>query len=118
MSCLFNSMSYFLPISSEQIRSEICDYLAANRTLIDGIETRLILDMDGGADYVAKMRSTSTWGGGIEIQAACNIWKTRIVVRNMCRAPLSNIEFVPATTVPDKTMEFEWTGGHYEPVRK
>jgi hypothetical protein len=119
MSCLFNSMSHFLPISSAQTRADICGYLAANRPLIEGIDTRQILEIDGGSDYVAKMRSPSTWGGGIEIQAACNLWGMRIVVRNLCGRgqALPSIEFLPAVTVPTRTIELEWTGGHYEPVR-
>ena len=119
MSCLFNSMSHFLPISSAQIRSDICGYLAANRPLIDGLETRQILEMDAGSDYIAKMRSSSTWGGGIEIQAACNLWGLRIVVRNLCgrSRTLPSIEFLPVTVPPGRTIELEWSGGHYEPVR-
>lgn len=119
MSCLFNSMSHFLPISSIQIRTDICEYLAANRPLIEGIETRQILEMDSGPDYIAKMRSPSTWGGGIEIQAACNLWKLRIVVRNICGRNRTRpcIEFIPVVASPERTIELEWSGGHYEPVR-
>ena len=119
MSCLFNSMSHFLPISSAQIRSDICGYLAANRPLIDGIETRQILEMDAGPNYIDKMRSHNTWGGAIEIQAACNLWRLRIVVRNICSRDRTrpNIEFLPGTSSFDRTIELEWSGGHYEPVR-
>lgn len=119
MSCLFNSMSHFLPISSIQIRSDICGYLAANRPLIEGIETRQILEMDAGPDYIAKMRNPSTWGGGIEIQAACNLWRLRIVVRNICGRDRTrpHIEFLPAVASHERTIELEWSGGHYEPVR-
>ena len=119
MSCLLNSMSHFLPISSGQIRSDICGYLAANRPLIEGIETRQILEMDAGPEYITKMRSPSTWGGAIEIQAACNLWGLRIVVRNICRRDRMqpNIEFLPVVGCSERTIELEWSGGHYEPVR-
>lgn len=120
MSCLFNSMSHFLSISSGQIRSDICGYLAENRPLIDGISTRQILEMDSGPNYIENMRKTSTWGGGIEIQAACNLWKLRIIVhdiRKRCNSS-QHIEFVPVSSSPEKTIELEWSGGHYEPVRK
>ena len=120
MSCLFNSMSYFIPMSSDKIRSEICGYLAENRPLVDGIETRKILEMDGGNNYINKMRSPSTWGGAIEIQAACNLWELRIIVRNICRRyqKQNNIEFLPVSSSVKQTIELEWSGGHYEPVRK
>ncbi len=130
MSCLFNSMQHFiaprLGKNSAQIRAEICDYLAADRPLIDGIATAQILAMDGrgsAAEYVAHMRSTSTWGGAIEIQAACNLWKSRIVVHDLRdRGKRASIEFVSCDAAisgaTELTMELEWTGGHYEPVRK
>ena len=119
MSCLFNSMSYFLTIPSQQIRSDICKYLTENRPLIEGIETRQILDLDGGSNYITKMRSSSTWGGAIEIQAACNIWGLRIIVRNICGRVRTrpSIEFVPVSSSIKRTIELEWSGGHYEPVR-
>ena len=63
------------------------------------------------------MRNTSTWGGAIEIQVACNLWNFKIIVRNHRSNEKSNIEFIPISTQYDKTIELEWTGGHYEPVR-
>lgn len=119
MSCLFNSMSHFLPITSVQIRSDICGYLAENRPLIQGIETRQILELDGGTNYITKMRNSNTWGGAIEIQAACNLWGLRIIVRNICGRVRTrpNIEFVPVSSSIKRTIELEWSGGHYEPVR-
>lgn len=119
MSCLFNSMSHFLSISSAQIRSDICNYLTENRPLIEGIETRQILELDGGHNYITKMRSSNTWGGAIEIQAACNLWGLRIIVRNICGRVRTRptIEFVPVSSLIKRTIELEWSGGHYEPVR-
>ncbi len=66
---------------------------------------------------------TSTWGGAIEIQAACNLWKSRIVVHDLRdRGKRASIEFVSCDAAisgaTELTMELEWTGGHYEPVRK
>ena len=46
MSCLFNSMSYFLKEDSNIIRQKICDYLENNDKIMDGIETKEILSMD------------------------------------------------------------------------
>jgi hypothetical protein len=70
------------------------------------------------------MRSPSTWGGAIEIQAACNIWNARIVVHDIRSCQKPTIEFLPvsndtinATKSPDKTFTLEWSGGHYEPIR-
>ena len=119
MSCLFNSLSYFIPESSNNIRQKICDYISQNKPLIKGIETKDIIKYEE-KNYIEKMRNTNTWGGAIEIQAACNIWKCKINVRNKRgrKNQHSNIEFIPTSTIIANTFELEWTGGHYEPVRK
>ena len=35
MSCLFNSLSYFIQEPSNNIRQKICDYIEQNKSLID-----------------------------------------------------------------------------------
>ena len=135
MSCLFNSLSHFIPQTDPQaIRARICDYLQANSPIIDGIATHDVLQLDSGASpdqYIGAMRTVTTWGGAIEIQAACNIWNARIVVHDIrsgnSHGPKQSIEFLPistdtinatnATNAPDRTFELEWSGGHYEPIR-
>jgi hypothetical protein len=117
MSCLFNSLQYFIGEGSFEIRQKICDYLEQNGKIIDGIETNVILQLESN-NYIQHMRTTSTWGGAIEIQAACNIWNISIIVRD--RRNNNNdrsIEFLPVTCESSKKIELEWTGGHYEPVR-
>jgi hypothetical protein len=127
MSCLFNSLSHFIPQTDPQaIRARICDYLQANLPIIDGMSTHDVLQLDSGSSpdqYIGAMRSPSTWGGAIEIQAACAIWNARIVVHDIRsgHGPTQTIEFLPvandATNAPDKTFTLEWSGGHYEPRR-
>lgn len=117
MSCLFNSMHYFLPdLSSGDIRNKICDYIQNGGALVDGLETSDIVKMEGG-NYIQNMRNTSTWGGAIEIQSACNIWQWRIIVKNFRDRNGTSIEFIPVSSNYTKTIQLEWTGGHYEPVR-
>ena len=123
MSCLFNSLSHFIaPQTDPQaIRHRICDYLHANLPIIDGMTTHEVLQLDSSQSsdhYICAMRSPSTWGGAIEIQAACNIWNARIVVHDVRRTAHNNkqIEFLPVATIAtDKTFELEWSGGHYTP---
>jgi len=122
MSCLFNSLHHFIPNeSSHSIRQKICDYLQNNSPIIDGLDTAVILELDSGpggaSKYIESMRSESTWGGAIEIQCACNLWSFRIIVRNNRGGEKSSIEFLPISELCTKTIELEWTGGHYEPVR-
>jgi len=115
MSCLFNSMSHFIPQDSNTIRQTICDYLQNNNNIIDGLSTSTILELENN-NYIQRMRSMSTWGGAIEIQAACNIWSLRIIVNNRRDNPHTKIEFIPISSKFDNTIELEWTGGHYEPI--
>ena len=118
MSCLFNSISHFVDGNGQVVRQKICDYLQNNNKIIDGLDTKFILDMES-KDYVKKMRLSNTWGGAIEIQGACNIWKLKIVVKNIKHNKKNNvdIEFLPVDSVFNKTIHLTWSGGHYEPVR-
>tara|TARA_B100000035_G_scaffold203371_1_gene173987 strand:+ start:3843 stop:4193 length:351 start_codon:yes stop_codon:yes gene_type:complete len=116
MSCLFNSISYFLPEDSFAVRQKICNYLESNNKIIDGIETKEILKMESN-NYIQNMRQTSTWGGAIEIQAACNIWNISIIVENIRSRENGKIHFIPINGNFNKTISVTWSGGHYEPIR-
>ena len=94
-----------------------------------GMATHDVLQLDSKTtdQYISAMRSPCTWGGAIEIQAACNIWNARIVVHDIRSGHRhgpgqghgQTIEFLPVSTnAADKTFELEWSGGHYEPVRR
>jgi hypothetical protein len=130
MSCLFNSMSHFIKEDGgpHAIRQRICDYLQNNLPILDGMETRDILQLEALSyeHYISNMRKSSTWGGAIEIQCACNIWNARIIVHDI-RSHYSNnknnkIEFLPLKSEnaqhPYLELNLEWSGGHYEPLIK
>ena len=143
MSCLFNSMSYFIKEDwgPTGIRQRICDYLEKNLPILEGMETHDVLQLEAptAAHYISKMRKSSTWGGAIEIQCACNIWNARIIVHDIRRNNKNNnnnnnnnnnsnsnnnkIEFLPFKSDNDNTqhpsleLHLEWSGGHYEPRR-
>ena len=136
MSCLFNSMSHFIKEDwgPHGIRQRICDYLQNNLPIIDGMVTHDVLQLEAPSSehYISNMRKSSTWGGAIEIQCACNIWNARIVVRDIRNCNRNNrninnnnkIEFLPLhaitsihSTLIKLDFELEWSGGHYEPHR-
>ncbi len=129
MSCLFNSMSYFIKEEwgPTGIRQRICDYLEKNLPILEGMETRHVLEMEApsAAHYISNMRNCSTWGGAIEIQCACNIWNARIIVhdiRNHKSGNNNKIEFIPLqksniNAASPIELHLEWSGGHYEPRR-
>lgn len=119
MSCLFNSLSYFFNDNAYNIRQKICDYLQNNEPIMEGLDTKFILDLES-ANYIENMRSTQTWGGAIEIQTACNIWNTRIFVKNIRdNNNDKDIEFLPINknSQYNNTIFLEWSGGHYEPIK-
>jgi hypothetical protein len=129
MSCLFNSMSYFIKEEwgPTGIRQRICEYLEKNLPILEGMETCDVLQLEApsAAHYISKMRNSSTWGGAIEIQCACNIWNARIIVHDIRTRNNNNnnnkIEFLPLKSEnaqhPSLELNLEWSGGHYEPLR-
>jgi len=94
------------------VRQQICDYLEADKPILDGMETHDVLAFEGPR-YIQHMRQSSTWGGAIEIQAAVRIWKVCVTIQNR-RDGTAPIEFVTAD--PTSALVLYWTGGHYEPV--
>lgn len=118
MSCLFNSLDFFIREGSFNIRQKICNYLQENKPIIEGLDTNIILGFENNDSqkYIENMRSPSVWGGAIEIQAACNIWNLKIIVKNYRDKNSIDIEFIPINLNIDKTIQIYWTGGHYEPL--
>lgn len=122
MSCLFISLSYFISNNSYNIRQEICNYLQNNlennNSIIEGITIKDILETENNPEeYIYNMRKESTCGSAIEIQAACNIWKLKINVKNIRDYNnLSIIEFLPIHNNYEKIVNISWNGGHYEPI--
>ena len=83
MSCLFDSLSYHLNIkNSKKVRTMICNHLESNKELIEGLDTKDILEIDR-PNYVEEMNSDNTWGGAIEIKSACDIWSLKIIVNHV-----------------------------------
>ena len=101
-------------IDAAVVREKTCDYLQAGGCIIDGIQTDVVLSMDR-PDYVTSMRQQSTWGGAIEIQAACNIWKLRIfVIDRRITGREREIEFLPCSVVETvQSIQLNWNGYHY-----
>jgi len=130
MSCLFDSLSYFLKIPSIKIRNTVCDYLEANKPIMEGIDTKSLLSLES-KNYIKKMRNPTTWGGGIEIKAIANIYNLKIKVKNISNFntnlnpnpnpnPNPFIKFIPLKGVNSQTkkVKITWNGYHYEPIKK
>lgn len=120
MSCLFQSLSSFITHHDYiKLRQDICDFLLENPKLIEGMDMKTILDLDGLTleNYTSHMRSNSTWGGAIEIKAFCELYKVNILVKNIRRTDEEkDIQFICASEETDKWIVISWNGGHFEPV--
>ena len=116
MSCLYDSLSFFIGIDSYKLRQIICDYLEDNGKVMEDLDTNELLNIID-KDYIAKMRNSYTWGDAIIIKSACNIWNIRIIVY-INPEHSKNIEFLPLYGIFTKTIYLEWQGTiHYVPVR-
>jgi hypothetical protein len=114
MSCLFHSIGHLLSLPADEVRQTICNYLQDNKPVLEGFDTHELCALERPG-YIQAMRNASTWGGAIEIQAACSLWLLRVLVLNH-RDHKGPIEFVPVSGEPTRTFTLSWTGGHYEPV--
>jgi len=128
MSCLFNSLSHFTPgVSSMELRQKICDYLLQDnlgKYNIPGtcsieesdIKPSDVSKIEGMTleQYVAKMRSPSTWGGALEIAAFIRLYNKNVEVINIRDKNSKSIEFVVSGNTTK--VRISWNGGHYEPI--
>jgi hypothetical protein len=84
----------------------ICEYLDRDPFLF-GDELRVV-----DTAYVENMRRATTWGGGIEIKACCNIMDICVVVHNTRDS--SNILFRPMRRKEvNGQLVISWDGVHY-----
>jgi hypothetical protein len=117
MSCLFNSMSYFLNLDPQVIRNKICDYLVSDPELIDGMKASEIVDIESNLPlnlYIIRMRSPASWGGAIEINCATKIFGYNFEVLNIRSNPHSIINFEHNGNV--NVAKLTWSGGHFSPI--
>lgn len=118
MSCLFNSLSYFVGEGPQVIRNKICDFLEKDEVLFDTVRCSDATQWEQNSElskYVSSMRSPSVWGGAIEIKAFCELWNISVeVYSSSCRLVAS---FVPSTS-SSRVVKLRWTGSHYDPIRE
>lgn len=100
--------------SSFEIRRKICDYLESNSTILDGLDTHSMLEQEH-VGYISWMRNHTTWGGAIEIKAACDIWNVAIRVHNAkdCGVILFTPKTYDHSATNARTIDLHWNGAHY-----
>jgi hypothetical protein len=108
MSCLFDSIGKGIQTPGVVVRDVVCGYLNRDGRLFDDATAKDIVD----SQYTQRMRNPNTWGGGIEIRAACEALNLIITVRG---PPLRNpITFYPLKPVlGTRRISLYYTGSHY-----
>lgn len=122
MSCLFDSLSTFVPgLSGSDLRQKIVEYLKTNPLMIDEISFESMMKWEGSdnesaEDYLEKMGRSDEWGGGIEIRAFCQLYNCRVDVH----IPLIGrmVEFYPdvENNETKNKCSILWTGNHFVPL--
>lgn len=119
MSCLYQSLHYFVPQDDVQlIRQKICNFLASLETVNAKHAASYLLwesNMDL-ASFVSEHRLPNTWGEAIHIRVFCELYRMRVMVRVQANGG-TPIEFIPADGVYFRTIWIEWQTAHFEPCR-
>ena len=110
MSCLFNALEKYLQVPPAQIRSIVCDYLEDKKVLMDGVETKTVLDAIDDR-YVENMRQEATFGSAIEIAVVCRVWGVNVEVRDANAT--STVFLFDIHQSPNQVCVLYWNGGHY-----
>lgn len=115
MSCLFQSLGQLVGEDPTKLRQDICDFIARNENLMEGIDAAKIVEWESQQsldDYVRGMRATSTWGGAIEISAFVNMLNVPVTVVDLRSE--KRIEFKPKRRTRKRPLCITWNGSHYE----
>lgn len=118
MSCLFQSLSYFLAHKDySRLRQDICNFLDSNQPLVDDLTIKDIAEFDGinKETYIQNMRNDNTWGGAPEIKAFCEMYKVKVKV--IIGQNGKQIEFNPSNQEATKFVVITWSGNHFEPFK-
>lgn len=122
MSCLFQSLGFFVRVDQVTLRRQICSFLAEDNVLIkpdlkvsDLIKFQPDIPSMSLEQYVHLMSLQHTNGGAIEIRAFCILYNKNVrVVQCGARTSEKNIEFYTQEDFP--WVVISWNGGHFEPV--
>ena len=119
MSCLFKSLSFFTTNENENsLRQIICDYLETNPVLIDDIKFNKLIKISNSIsskNYIEQMRNPSSFGGGIEIKAFCDLFEVGVAVHNKGKF----IKFLPKNNKSKNFCLINYINdNHYEKISK
>jgi len=121
MSCLFRALGLQVGVETQLLRQQIANYLEADLPLTPAEEqgplrTFVLGEMDGTAratpaGYLRWVRQPSSWGGELEIQAFCELYKLSVRVRAQNYQRLHQPRYHPSRGL----LTLDFAGAHYEP---
>lgn len=126
MSCLFNSLGRLLGQSGATVRAALVHYTATHLDAThQGMPVRdwIRWQDEGGhgrdsvVRYLQTMRHASTWGGAMELAMATQCYGVDILVVDASRKVVAEFLWREGCTARVRLV-LEWTGVHYEPVRR
>ena len=122
MSCLFQSLGYFVRVHPDILRRQICEFLATDPVIIQpdfkvsvAIKFQPDIPSTSLAQYVQMMSLQHTNGGAIEIRAFCLLYNKNVKVE-LCGQHVSQKPIEFAYNPHFDWVKISWNGGHYEPV--
>lgn len=120
MSCLFASLGQLTSTDTDFLRQEICNYIAQNPELIEGVDSNHIIQWESGLqldEYVSRMRHSHVWGGALELKAFVDMTGIPVHVVDVRTHPSHVIKFEPSesTLKEDCRLILNWSGSHYSP---
>ena len=121
MSCLFISLGKLLQQPHTTVRNTLCNYMQHHLDQpFQGMPIREWIRWQQQAPspeaYIRAMRSTSEWGGAMELSMATQCYATDIRVVDTRGRTVAEFVWREHCTARRK-MVLWWTGNHYEPVR-
>ena len=117
MSCLFDSLSRFIPnTTSSGLRQKIVEFLNTDPILVDNVRFSSMMEWDSetAQDYIRRMKNENEWGGGVEIRAFCKLYNCRVIVHIAHTNRV--VEFLGDDEQNLATHHILWTGNHFEPM--
>jgi hypothetical protein len=99
-----------LPITHADLRRAVCEVLDTIKVHGTPLADWGVMET-GKVDYVAHMRHTNSWGGGIEIAALAKALRVPIVVHQN-----DGSEYTFGRAYTKDPFRLAYTGTHYEPA--
>ena len=108
MSCLFHSIGFHCNLSADEVRRRVVNAMQEKEQSF----CEIVATAEGMpfAEYTKRMRLSSSWGGGIELEVAAELWGLTIEVVG----PGSTRINVGSGS---RRVGLHYTGSHYSPLR-